>query len=123
MLIEQIGPNASDERKLEVLLSPRFSTAAFSVRSALVLTCNLHLRPAMYYTPGPGDLLAPYGGHPHDPRTEPSEDDDPTLDVINDLRQFLDMAEAAATQGDWSKAKHALIEARLSLEDLVGEAR
>ena len=30
------------------------------------------------------------------------------------------MAEVAATKGDWSKAKQALVEARLSIEDLVG---
>lgn len=32
----------------------------------------------------------------------------------------VEMAEVAATKGDWSKAKQALVEARLSIEDLVG---
>ena len=61
-----------------------------------------------------------YAGHPHDPRA-PIDDDDPTLDVINDVRGFLAMAEVAANKGDLGKARQALIEARLSLEELVGE--
>ncbi len=48
------------------------------------------------------------------------DDEDPAAYVINEVRQFLDMAEVAATKGDWSKAKQALVEARLSIEDLVG---
>lgn len=72
------------------------------------------------YCPGPGDLLGQYTGHPHDPRTPDDDEDDATVDVINDVRHFLNMAEAAATTGDWSKARQALVEARLSLEELVG---
>ena len=48
------------------------------------------------------------------------DDEDPAAYVINEVRQFLDMAEVAATKGGWSKAKQALVEARLSIEDLVG---
>ncbi len=48
------------------------------------------------------------------------DDADPASYIINEVRQFLDMAEVAATKGDWSKAKQALVEARLSIEDLVG---
>jgi len=71
---------------------------------------------------GPGDAATwpPFAGHPHDPRA-PIDDDDPTLDVINDVRGFLAMAEVAANKGDLGKARQALIEARLSLEELVGE--
>ena len=76
----------------------------------------------MYYTPGPGDVLGTYAGHPHDPRTAPGEDDDP-VDVIQEVRQLLDMAESAANRSDWSKARQALVEARLSLKCLVGEAQ
>lgn len=71
------------------------------------------------YIPGPGDLLGPYTGHPHDPRT-PDDEDDATVDVINDVRHCLNKAEDAATSGDWSKARQALVEARQSLEELVG---
>ena len=36
------------------------------------------------------------------------DDEDPAAYVINEVRQFLDMAEVAATTGDWSKARQAL---------------
>lgn len=65
------------------------------------------------------DYMPTCVGHPHDPRT-PECDDDPTVDVINDVRQFLAMAEIAALNGDLAKARQSLIEARLSLEELVG---
>ena len=68
------------------------------------------------------DYLPPFAGHPHDPRTPDADDDDPTVDVINDVRQFLAMAEIAALNGDLAKARQALVEAKLSLEDLVGVA-
>lgn len=48
------------------------------------------------------------------------DDEDPAACVINEVRQFLDMAEVAATKGDWSKAKQALVEAQRSIADLVG---
>ena len=72
---------------------------------------------------GPGDAATwpPCMGHPNDPRTPESADEDPTLDAIEDVREWLRMAETAAILGDMGKAKHALIEARLSLEELVGE--
>ena len=60
-----------------------------------------------------------YAGHPLDPRA-PIDDDDPTIDVISDVRGFLAIAEVAASKGDLAKARQALIEARLSLEELVG---
>ena len=70
---------------------------------------------------GPGDAATwpPFMGHPHDPRA-PMDDDDPTLDVISDVRSFLAIAHVAAKKGDLAKARQALIEARLSLEELVG---
>ena len=70
---------------------------------------------------GPGDAATwpPFMGHPHDPRA-PMDDDDPTLDVISDVRSFLAIAHVAAKKGDLAKARQALIEARLLLEELVG---
>ena len=71
---------------------------------------------------GMGDSATwpPFAGHPHDPRATIDDDDDPTLDVISDVRSFLATAEVAASKGDLAKARQALIEARLSLEELVG---
>ena len=48
------------------------------------------------------------------------DDADPASYIINEVRQFLGVAEIAASNGEWSKAKQALVEARLSIEDLVG---
>ncbi len=66
------------------------------------------------------DYMPPPAGHPHDPRTPECDEDDATADVIDDVRQFLVMAEIAASKGDLAKARQSLIEARLSLEELVG---
>ena len=48
------------------------------------------------------------------------DDADPAAYVINEVRQLLGVAEIAASNGEWSKARQALVEARLLLEDLVG---
>jgi len=66
------------------------------------------------------DYMPPCDGHPHDPRAPECYDDDATADVIDDVRQFLVMAEIAAANGDLAKARQSLIEAKLSLEELVG---
>jgi hypothetical protein len=34
----------------------------------------------MIYTPGPGDMLGQYSGHPHDPRTPDDGSDDTTAE-------------------------------------------
>ena len=71
---------------------------------------------------GPGDAATwpPFMGHPNDPRAPEATDDDTTLDAIEDVREWLRMAETAEILGDMGKARHALVEARLSLEELVG---
>lgn len=66
------------------------------------------------------DYMPPCDGHPHDPRAPECDDDDATGEVIDDVRQFLVMAEIAASNGDLAKARQALIDARMSLEELVG---
>lgn len=68
---------------------------------------------------GPGDQQTwpPCMGHPNDPRT-PEATDDTTLDAIEDVREWLRMAETAAIIGDMGKAKQALVEAMMTLEAL-----
>lgn len=72
------------------------------------------------------DYARPCFGHPHDPRT-PEADGDGEIeaieDAIKDAREWLQMAETAAYCGDWQRARQRLIEARLTLESLVGEAQ
>ena len=71
---------------------------------------------------GPGDAATwpQCMGHPNDPRTPEATDDDTTLNAIEDVREWLRTAETAAIRGDMGKARNALFEARLSLEELVG---
>ena len=61
-----------------------------------------------------------YAGHPLDPRA-PLDDEDPTLDVISDVRGFLAIAEVAAKKGDLGKARYALAEACKSIREFIGE--
>ena len=72
----------------------------------------------MAYTPGPGDILGQYAGHPHDPRTSDG-DDDTTVESIADVRCFLVAAELAAKLGELDKAREALRKAMLSIEELL----
>lgn len=72
------------------------------------------------YCPGPGDIVRTFAGHSHDPQAPDCASDDVTADVINDVRDFLAMAEIAATKGDLAKAMQALAEALASLEELIG---
>jgi len=48
------------------------------------------------------------------------DDADPASYIINEVRQFLGVAEIAASNGEWIKARQALVEAMLLLKDLVG---
>ena len=75
------------------------------------------------YLPGIGDseTWPVCDGHPLDPRTPESDDDDSTMDVINDVRDFISLAEIYAAKGNTEMAKNALTEAMLSLQELVGE--
>ena len=75
----------------------------------------------MTYTPRPGDVLFLYTGHQHDPRTPDDDSDDTTAESIADVRRFLVAAELAAKRGEMDKAREALIEAKLSIENMVGE--
>ena len=69
--------------------------------------------------PGPGDLMPAFSGHPHDPRTPDDDSDDTTAESIADVRCFLVAAELAAKRGELDKAREALLEAKLSIEELL----
>ncbi len=76
----------------------------------------------MSYTRGPGDIMPPFAGHPHDPRTPEPNDDDVTIDIIDQVREYMLMAEAAVGDGDTAKARRYLYEVRELIEDIVGDA-
>ena len=71
------------------------------------------------YAPGPGDILSPFDGHPHDPRAPDPDDDDATVDGINDVRYWLNLAHVAALNADLPKARKHLEEAKAALDDLL----
>lgn len=75
----------------------------------------------MSYTRGPGDEATwpAFSGHPHDPRTPDDDSDDTTAESIADVRCFLVAAELAAMRGELDKAREALLEAKLSIEELL----
>lgn len=75
------------------------------------------------YIPGPGDRLGPFLGHPHDPRNPDDDGDDATADLINDVREWLDIAQDAAGKGDLIKARGALAEAKINLDELLQVAQ
>ena len=74
------------------------------------------------YTPGPGDLLPLFAGHPHDPRAPEQDDDDATAEVINDVRYWLNLAHVAALNADLPKARKHLEEAKAALDELLEPA-
>ncbi len=71
------------------------------------------------------DYARPCFGHPHDPRTLEADGDgevEAIEDAIKDAREWLQMAETAAYCGDWPAARQRLIEARLCIEGITGDA-
>ena len=77
----------------------------------------------MTYTPGFGDEATWPAciGHPLDPRTPDDDSDDTTAELIAEVRCFIVAAELAAMHGDMDKGREALIDARLSIENLIGD--
>ncbi len=74
------------------------------------------------YAPGPGDLLPPFSGHPHDPQAPEQYGDDATAEVINDVRYWLNLAHVAALNADLPKARKHLEEAKAALDELLEPA-
>ena len=72
------------------------------------------------YIPGPGDLMPTFSGHPHDPRT-PDNDDDSEVEVINDVRYWLNLAHVSAIEGDMAKARHQMLQAKTLFDDFFGQ--
>lgn len=69
--------------------------------------------------PGDSETWPMFAGHPHDPRA-PDGDDDDTAESIADVIRFLVAAELAAKRGEFDKAREALLEAKLSIEEMIG---
>ncbi len=74
----------------------------------------------MSYTPGPGDILGQYTGHPHDPRTTDDNDDDTTAEAINMVRALVVSAAASEVCGDRMMAEKKMVAARDMINELLG---
>jgi hypothetical protein len=75
------------------------------------------------YAPGPGDLLPPFSGHPHDPRApEQDDDDDVTKYTIADVKYFVDLAARTEAKGDMANARKHLEKAKAALDELLEPA-
>ena len=77
----------------------------------------------MSYTPGPGDILGQYTGHPHDPRTPEDDSDDTTAEAINMVRALVVSAAASEVFGDRTMAEKKMVAARDMINELLGEAK
>ncbi len=70
-----------------------------------------------YYSP---ESLHLFAGHPHGPMEPETDDDDPTLEMIDDAMRFLASAKVAAAKGDSGRARKSIDEARMTLQELLG---
>jgi hypothetical protein len=75
----------------------------------------------MIYTPGPGDILGQYSGHPHDPRTPDDGSDDTTAEAINMVRALVVSAAASEVCGDRTMAEKKMVAARNMINELLGQ--
>lgn len=85
------------------------------------------MKATKFYEFGPGDISTwpPCMNHAHDPRTPEADgggEVEAIEDAIKDAREWLEMAEVAAFRGDWPAARQRLIEARLCIEGITGDA-
>ena len=77
----------------------------------------------MTYTPGPGDILGQYAGHPHDPRTPEDDSDDTTEEAIVDVFEYIADALAAYRKNDRAEYDRALRDAVTAINTMLGESK
>ena len=77
----------------------------------------------MSYTPGPGDILGQYTGHPHDPRTPENDSDDTTEEALVDVAEYIADALGAYRKKDRNEYDRVLREAVKAINTMLGEAK
>ena len=77
----------------------------------------------MSYTPGPGDMIGQYAGHPHDPRTLDDDSDDTTEEAIVDVFEYIADALAAHRKNDRNEYDRVLREAAKAINTMIGESK
>ena len=77
----------------------------------------------MTYTPGPGDILGQYAGHPHDPRTPEDDSDDTTEEALVDVSEYIADALNAYRMNDRAEYDRVLREAAKAINTMLGESK
>lgn len=77
----------------------------------------------MTYTPGPGDILGQYSGHPHDPRTPEDDSDDTTEEAIVGVFGYIADALGAYRKNDRNEYDRVLREAAKAINIMLGESK
>jgi hypothetical protein len=87
----------------------------------------------MTYTPGPGDILGQYAGHPHDPRSPEDDSDDTTEEALVDVSEYIAdalnayqyIADAlnAYRMNDRAEYDRVLREAAKAINTMLGESK
>ena len=77
----------------------------------------------MSYTPGPGDMLGQYAGHPHDPRSPEDDSDDTTEEALVAVAEYIADALSAYRMNDRNEYDRVLREAAKAINTMLGEAK
>ena len=77
----------------------------------------------MIYTPGPGDMLGQYAGHPNDPRTPEDDSDDTTEEAIFSVSEYMFDALIAYRSGNRADYERILREAVTEINTILGESK
>ena len=77
----------------------------------------------MSYTPGPGDMLGQYAGHPHDPRSPEDDSDDTTEGAIVGVFEYIADALGAYRKNDRNEYDRVLREAVKAINTMLGESK
>ena len=75
----------------------------------------------MTYTPGPGDILGQYTGHPHDPRTPEDDSNDTTEEAIVDVFEYIADALNAYRKNDRAEYDRVLRKAVTAINTMLGQ--
>ena len=77
----------------------------------------------MSYTPGTGDILGQYAGHPNDPRAPEDDSDDTTEEAIVSVSEYMFDALMAYRSGNRADYERILREAVTEINTILGESK
>ena len=77
----------------------------------------------MSYTPGPGDMLGQYTGHPHDPRTPDDDSDDTTVAACDEAIAYICAALVEYRKMNFTAHEQILRKAVMEINGMLGESK